>query len=155
MEDKNRVWDDFEYWSEVLERIPRIRLVEMADELNHRGWPHELGSEPKDPVRREEIRHTVQGWIEVEVGHKALLRYHHLNNLCRTEREFEDWWDEQNAWWIHPEETRDALKAVVAEAVTEVDAAKVNSSHRCTTILLLGAFLLGAGLGMLLSLWFF
>ena len=144
MYNKNTMWETYEYWSGILEKIPRSRLVEMADELNHGGWPKELGIAPEDTAERNEARKDVMAWIEVECGNKALLRYHHLHNLLRTEQEFEDWWDEQSAWWLWGEGARDDFQALVIDAVI----AAISSRRK----LLEGAlFVLGITIGVALG----
>lgn len=117
MDWKNAALADFMYWDRLLDKIPHERMIEMADELNSWGWPEELDVAPESGERREEIRHMVLSRIESEVGYKARMRYHHIHNLHRTAQEFEDWWDDQNAWWSREGRAREQLKELIEEVL--------------------------------------
>lgn len=94
VEMKNRKSPD----TAVIYELPRSLLPEIADRLNQWEWHSALGEEPagwqsmtKD--EKHKIIHPFMLSIEVTVGKKALLRYHHKHNLGETNQHFEDWWD--------------------------------------------------------------
>lgn len=122
MENK-KVYLDMETFlkvEELLEQIPRERMIEMGDELNRYDcWPAELEEIPSE--RREAHRNELRSMVEVRVGRRALLRYHHLHNLHRTEQEFEDWWEERGAWWLRDGQAAEELKELIADALAEHD----------------------------------
>jgi hypothetical protein len=85
-------------------------LIEVDDTLNGWDWDERLGPEPEDWKRLPWYKHNIFGfnkkhvktrlnivdplmhYIETKVSRKAILRYHHVHNLGRTEQQFEDWW---------------------------------------------------------------
>lgn len=105
---------------ELLEQIPRERMIEMGDELNgYDCWPAELEEVPSE--KREACRTELIGMIESRVGRRALLRHHHIHNMHRTEQEFEDWWEERGAWWLWDGEAAEDLKDLITDALAEYD----------------------------------
>ena len=109
---------------ELLEQIPRERMIEMGDELNRYDcWPAELEEIPSE--RREAHRNELRSMVEVRVGRRALLRYHHLHNLHRTEQEFEDWWEERGAWWLQNGQAAEELKELIKDALREASSKQV------------------------------
>lgn len=81
-------------------------LCRIYDKLNSWEWDDELGKKPdgwdllpdfdikNKAITKSEIIRPINKLIECIVGTKDILKYHHLNNLNRTEEEFGVWWNE-------------------------------------------------------------
>lgn len=105
---------------ELLEQIPRERMIEMGDELSsYDCWPAELEEVPNE--KRDAYRTELFRIIESRVGSRALLRHHHIHNMHRTEQEFEDWWEERGAWWLRNGQAAEELKELITDALVEYD----------------------------------
>lgn len=78
--------------------MPYQTKLEVYDRLNCREWPAVLGKPPEGfetmnvEQKLAEVEPIMQQ-IEMEIGKKAVLRYHQKHNLGRTDQQFEDWWD--------------------------------------------------------------
>lgn len=79
-------------------------LAEIYNILNSFGWDDRLGDKPrgydelpdskmkiKKGTKREYIS-PINYEIDRRIGRKEWLRWHHKNNLNRTDDEFEAWW---------------------------------------------------------------
>lgn len=90
---------------EKLKSFTTGELCEIDNTLNGWGWDDRLGEKPEgwDNLPRFDERDKVitkdtyvspiLRSIEVIVTKKALFRWHYINNLGKTNQEFEDWWD--------------------------------------------------------------
>jgi len=105
-ENKQQILSD-----EYLEKQSVETLARWSSTLNNWRWPSDMIGKPIgfdnlkwylhcDDKRkgREKTRHDfispVMKKIEEIIGDKECLRWHHLNNLKRTNEEFEKWWAE-------------------------------------------------------------
>jgi len=103
-----------------LNKVPENEWMSIYDNLNDWTWDDRLGEKPDDwdTMRHVKYRkilwHTsfyfvnhkartlcniicpIQDYVESCVGKKAILRYHHIHNLGRTNQEFEDWWESKS-----------------------------------------------------------
>ena len=102
----------------ALRDVPEKEWPAVYDTLNHWEWDSRLGDKPagwdnmprytlkkflwsticrenKRARTRSRIIEPILQYIDGLIGHKAILRYHHLHNLHRTEQQFEDWWDSE------------------------------------------------------------
>lgn len=94
--------EDILHASTIVRSIPRRDLTRILYELNSWNWPEELGEAPEgweSMTIDEKADHpkfrAICSELENEVSEKAFLRYHHTNNLGRSEEEFEDWWQSE------------------------------------------------------------
>lgn len=82
----------------LIHDMPYQTKLEVYDRLNCREWPAVLGKPPEGfetmnvEQKLAEVEPIMQQ-IEMEIGKKAVLRYHQKHNLGRTDQQFEDWWD--------------------------------------------------------------
>ncbi len=77
------------------------KLAEIWNEANRWKWPEDLGVEPDgwedmDIDEQAKILAPITIKIKKMIGEKEILRYHHLINLCRTNEEFERWWETEH-----------------------------------------------------------
>lgn len=82
-------------------------LARVHNILNHWQWPDELGEKPENwdtmPDHSKDnsvntkykIIMPIMNKIENKIGQKECLRWHHLNNLNRSNEQFEDWWENE------------------------------------------------------------
>lgn len=86
-----------------LEKLTDEELCEIWNTANNWGWDSRMGEEPENwsnlqlvGTREERSRNSYLGpincYIHMVVSDKTLLRHHHIQNLHRTEKEFEKWW---------------------------------------------------------------
>jgi len=85
------------------------KLAQWNSMLNHWKWPEDMPGKPvgfdkipeylqvesKDRgvlVTKYDIITPVRNLIENIIGRKECLKWRHLNNLNRTEEQFEKWW---------------------------------------------------------------
>ncbi|WP_312070547.1 hypothetical protein [Anaerotignum propionicum] len=76
------------------------KLAEIWNEANGWRWPEDLGVKPEgwkamNIDEQAKILAPITIKIKKMIGEKELLRYHILN-LCRTNEEFERWWDTEH-----------------------------------------------------------
>lgn len=101
-----------ERWFKVehapLTEFSKDELCMIDNVLNCWKWPPKLGAVPDgfydmpnwvDGYRRflkiptkMDIISPIMREIESMVGHKAILRWHHIHNMKRTPEQFEEWW---------------------------------------------------------------
>lgn len=79
-------------------------LAGIENHLNHWEWDGRLGEKPtnwdtmcdfskdKNVESKYKIITPIMKGIKDVIGIKECLRWHHLNNLNRTNNEFEEWW---------------------------------------------------------------
>lgn len=84
--------------NQILDELPREKLLEIHDNLNKWQWDESIGEVPKnwESMTIEDKHAVVRDWMDLikcRVSYKEILRYHHLHNLGSTESEYEDWWD--------------------------------------------------------------
>ena len=84
-------------------------LARIHNILNRWDWPEQLGDKPEnwDTMRdhdylrdsNEITKHVIITPIMAEIkniiGLKECLRWHHLNNLDRSNEQFEKWWKKE------------------------------------------------------------
>ena len=88
-------------------------LAKIYCNLNHWEWPSELGeneiyNQVHEHLRNDnsttkyDIGDPIMKEIENKIGTKECLKWHHLNNLKRTDEQFEQWWDNEkdNLWRV-------------------------------------------------------
>lgn len=89
-------------------------LAKIYNNLNHWEWPNELGEngiynrvpeydkDNKNTMTKYNISGPIMKEIENKIGTKECLRWHHLNNLNRTNWQFEQWWysNKDNLWKV-------------------------------------------------------
>jgi len=101
---------------DTLSKISEDEWPSIHCKLNRWEWDDRLGTKPEDwddmPSWKdkkilwfttcEEDKKTrtkfkiispLNQFIDNSVGAKAVLRYHHIHNLGRTDQQFEDWWN--------------------------------------------------------------
>ncbi len=84
--------------TEKIRNFPNNTLVRIGCAINRHEWIEELPGKPDGwEEMTESERHLwsapIFEFIEVRVGYKAMLRYHHTVEGNKTDQEFEDWWD--------------------------------------------------------------
>lgn len=100
----------------ALRCVPEKEWPAVYNALNQWEWDSRLGDKPvgwddmplyankkflwfticrenKRAHTRSRIISPILRYIDGLIGHKAVLRYHHIHNLHRTDQQFEDWWD--------------------------------------------------------------
>lgn len=91
-----------------LKNLPIQELCEIYNKTNSWNWDTRMGDEPDDwwqlvfsgigcwkekcTITRHSYLKPINDYIRNVVSEKELLRYHHINNLHRTNEEFEMWW---------------------------------------------------------------
>ena len=85
-------------------------LARWACELNAWNYPDDMPNKPKNweklirfykfnDIRRFFIKtkssviSPYMRAIKDKIGNKEILRWHHINNLMRTDKQFEEWWE--------------------------------------------------------------
>lgn len=103
---------------EKIKALSNQDLIEIHDTLNCWKWDDRLGKKPEDwdtmphfknsfcvlnfhkISKKAKTKHNIikplMECIELTIPQKAILRYHHLHNLGRTEQQFEDWWQSEH-----------------------------------------------------------
>ena len=96
MKDAALTVEDMQRFDELLEQVPREDWPVVWYVANHRVWPEELGTEPKEHgVFLAALFHLISK-IEMHCGLKACLRVWHNGNFGKSDQEFEDWWESQS-----------------------------------------------------------
>ena len=92
----------------VLDEMKIEQLAEIENKLNQWEWPDLLRKKPlnfdnlpifsKDPtvISKRTIVSPIIELINMTIGEKETLKWHHINNLNRTIEEFEEWWEKEN-----------------------------------------------------------
>lgn len=65
-------------------------LCEIYHNLNCDKWDERLGVAPRKWAKSTE---PIMEAIEARVGMKQILKHHNMNNLGKTEEEFEEWYE--------------------------------------------------------------
>jgi hypothetical protein len=80
-------------------------LAKIWNKLNYWDWADELGDKPESwdtmsnaksingMTTKYDIVTPIMKEICDHIGLKECIRWHHLNNLNRTNEEFENWWE--------------------------------------------------------------
>lgn len=84
--------------SDLIDQMPTSDKIKIAHHLNLYEWLDILPGKPEgweamSYEERSEWIHPIYRYIEGQVSKKALSRYWHINELGRSEQEFNDWWD--------------------------------------------------------------
>lgn len=86
-----------------MEVFSKQELLEIHDKLNRYEWDYRLGSKPQrfDRLPNHD-RHTyltkyniLKPYMKLLgslLTEKEVLKFHHVNNLNKSEREFNRWW---------------------------------------------------------------
>lgn len=97
---------------ERLDSFSKKELAEIHGNLNRWEWDGRLGEPPpgfeempdlraKNPMWNKSIHiRPITKRIESIIGHKAILRHHHINNLKRTRLQFE-WYLFKTRWILN------------------------------------------------------
>lgn len=83
---------------DLIAEMPTNDKIRIAHQLNTYEWLDILPGKPVEWdimnfAEKDEWIHPIYSYIETIVSTKALSRYHHINELGRSEQEFNDWWD--------------------------------------------------------------
>jgi hypothetical protein len=94
--------DEYTDVYELVNRLPREILPMVENALNEWEWPNELGEAPtgwENMTPDEKFSNSkfraLCDTLGIIIPTKVSLRYHHTNNLGRSEEEFEDWWQSE------------------------------------------------------------
>lgn len=84
--------------SDLIDQMPTADKIKIAHHLNLYEWLDILPGKPEgweamSHEERCEWIDPIYRYIERRVSTKALSRYWHINELGRSEQEFNDWWD--------------------------------------------------------------
>lgn len=91
-----------------LNKFTTEELCSIYNNLNYWKWDERLGRKPDNfehlpdyqkkryGISKDTYITPIIKEIRRRVSEHDLLRFHHINNLGRTEKEFEEWWDAEH-----------------------------------------------------------